>query len=120
MYEGTLIMESLRVETTLDVSITCRRISRIKPAGTTQDQAPIWTLIDFEVADDNVEPLAQALSDALDQPGWYADFRSDTESWVIFPGRTFTYHRGDSIGRAEAADYGRRLNIPEPQLDWPV
>jgi hypothetical protein len=39
---------------------------------------------------------------------------------VVFPGRIFRYQRGDDTGRAEAQAHGRKLAIPEPQLDWSV
>ena len=64
--------------------------------------------------------LAQAFADVLDQPGWYVNFESPAESFVVFPGRIFRYPRGDAAGRAEAQAYGRQLAIPEPQLDWTV
>jgi len=56
----------------------------------------------------------------LDQPGWYADFRSDTETFVVFPGRVFRYHRGDAAARAATQTYGSQLGIPQPQLDWTI
>jgi hypothetical protein len=59
-------------------------------------------------------------ADVLDQPGWYVNFQSFAESFVVFPGRVFRYPRGDDSGRAQAQAYGRQLAIPEPQLDWTV
>ena len=53
-------------------------------------------------------------------PGWYVNFQSPAESFIVFPGRIFRYPRGDAAGRAGAQAYGRRLAIPGPQLDWPV
>ena len=51
--------------------------------------------------------------------GWYCDFRNDTETFVVFAGRTFHY-RGDEPGRAAVAEYARSVGVPEEQLDWPV
>ena len=48
------------------------------------------------------------------------NFQSPGESFIVFPGRIFRYPRGDASGRADAQAYGRRLAIPDPQLDWPV
>jgi hypothetical protein len=81
-------------------------------------QPPVWTLIEFEGPVDSAEKLAGHLSSVLATPGWYANFYSDTESFVIFPGKVFRYARGDIRGREEAQDYGRNLGVPEPQLDW--
>jgi hypothetical protein len=119
--EGTLIAESLRVGTNLaNQKLTVRKISRFQARGTTPDQPGIWTTLDFQADDAEAENLAQAFAGALDQPGWYVDFRSPAETFVVFPGRIFRYPRGDDMGRADAQAHGRRLAIPEPQLDWPV
>jgi hypothetical protein len=121
MIEGVLIAESLRAGATLeDVGLTVRRIRRVEVGGTTADQPATWTLIDFEADEAHAAGVADALAAALDQPGWYADFRSPEESFVVFPGRVFRYSRGDGTARAEAEAHGRSLGIPESQLDWPV
>jgi len=121
MIEGTLIAESLRPGTVLaDLRLTVGKISRYRAGGTTPDQPDIWTTLDFEAETARAEELAQAFADTLDQPGWYVNFESPTENFVVFPGRIFRYPRGDAAGRAAAQAHGRRLAIPEPQLDWPV
>lgn len=121
MIEGTLIAESLRVGTNLEnLKLTVRTISRFQAQGTTPDQPGIWTTVDFAADEAEAENLAQAFADALDEPGWYVDFRSPEETFVVFPGRIFRYPRGDDAGRADAQAHGRALAIPEPQLDWPV
>jgi hypothetical protein len=119
MIDGTLIMESLRVGTSLEnLSLTARKISRYRASGTTPAQPDVWTVLDFEAAEDAAQALAQAFAGALDEPGWYVNFQSPAESFVVFPGRIFRYPRGDQAGRAEAQTYGRQIGIPEPQLDW--
>ncbi len=119
MIEGTLITESLRVGTNLEnLTLTVRTISRYRAQGTTPDQPGVWTVLDFEADEAAARELAEAFAGVLDQPGWYVDFHSPTESFVVFPGRIFRYPRGDQAGRADAQAYGRQLAIPEPQLDW--
>jgi hypothetical protein len=121
MLEGTLIAESLRPGTTLDgPALTVRKIVRHAPSGITEDQPAIWTNIDFEIADSEADALASALAAALGERGWYANFQSATEAFVVFAGQVFRYPRGDTAGRARAQAHGRLLGIPEPQLDWPV
>jgi hypothetical protein len=121
MFEGTLIAESLRSGTTLDaVPLTVRTITRAVPGTTTPDQPPTWTLISFEITDSDAGSLASALAASLAEPGWYADFRSATQTYVVFPGRVFRYSRGDQAERSKAMAHGRTLAIPEPQLYWPV
>jgi hypothetical protein len=51
--------------------------------------------------------------------GWYCDFRSETETFVVFAGRTFRYQRGDATGRAATATYASSVGVPAAQLDWP-
>jgi hypothetical protein len=121
MLEGTLLAESLRVGANLDnLALTVRKISRYRVQGATSDQPDIWTALDFEADESTAAELAQVFADTLDQPGWYANFQSPRESFVVFPGRIFRYARGSQAGRAEAQAHGRRLAIPEPQLDWTV
>jgi hypothetical protein len=121
MLEGTLLAESLRVGATLDnLALRVRSISRYHVQGATQDQPDVWTALEFEAEELAATPLAEAFAQALDQPGWYANFQSPGESWIVFPGRIFRYPRGSAAGRAEAQAYGRGLAIPEPQLDWTV
>ncbi len=122
MIEGTLIAESLRVGTNLqDLTLIVRKISRYQVQGRTPTQPGIWTTLDFEADEGQAADLARAFADVLDeQPGWYVDFHSPAESFVVFPGRIFRYPRGDKAGRADAQAYGRTLAIPEPQLDWTV
>jgi hypothetical protein len=121
MIEGTLITESLRIGTNLEnLKLTVRKISRYRTQGTTRDQPDIWTTLDFEADEAVAQELAEAFADALDQPGWYVNFESPTESFVVFPGRIFRYPRGDEADRAAAQAHGRLLAIPDPQLDWTV
>lgn len=122
MLAGVLIAESLRTGTTLDgVRLTVLKITRHAPIDVTADEPAVWTNIDFEANDADADTLAQALAGCLDAgPGWYADFRSESETFVVFAGKIFRYPRGEVKGRAKAQDYGRQLGVPESQLDWPV
>jgi hypothetical protein len=123
--EGTLIGESLRAGSSVDgLALTVRRIRRGGPAelSAAQRAAGIpatWTLVDFEVPASEGERLAAALAGALDDVGWYVDFRSADETFVVFAGRVFRYRRGDARGRSEAQVYARTKGVPDSQLDWP-
>ncbi len=121
MVTGVLIAESLRVGATLEgVPLTARKIWRIDPEDTMSGQPSAWTLIQFEAAEADAPPLAAALAAVLDDaPGWYADFHSATEKFVVFPRRVFRYRRGDRAARAEAEAHARSLGIPDAQIDWP-
>lgn len=120
MYKGALIAESLRPGTTLeDIHLVVRKLHRVVPPNVAPNQPPTWTFIEFEIADDQAEDLAGELTRSLDAPGWYCDFASPSERFVVFSGRFFRFPRGDKAGRAEAQSYGRSAGVPEAQLDWP-
>ena len=120
MVSGTLIVESLRDDARLDdLNLTVRKIYRFRPGETVPWQPDTWSFLEFEADDADAAPLADAFADVLAQPGWYADFRSPAETFVVFPGRIFRYPRGDATGRDTAAAHGRQLGVPEAQLDWP-
>jgi hypothetical protein len=121
MANGALIGESLRVGASLNaVVLTVDKISRIAAGDEETDQPRLWTFIEFEVPDEKAAALAGALSGILEpEHGWYCDFRTHDQTYVVFAERIFAYPRGDRLGRAEAATYARSVGVPESQLDWP-
>ncbi len=118
---GGLIAESLRIGTVLEgVRMTVTRVSRADVGNIDVGQPRTWTFIDFEIADADIPLLAAALEGGLNRDGgWYCDFRTETQTFVVFAGRTFRYPRGDEAERAAAATYARSIGVPEEQLDWP-
>jgi hypothetical protein len=122
MIEGTLIAESIRVGAELSgVRLVSRKIRRAPQGDVSAGQPEVWTLIEFEAEEPDAAVLAGALARALEREhGWYTDFRTPEETFVVYSGRVFRYRRGKSQGRAEAAAYGRSVGVPEDQLDWPV
>ena len=119
MPAGYTIAESIRPGSQLEgLSFTLSRIERYTVDNATDDQPAAWTMIHFEFPEDQVEVVANALAEVLDQPGWYTNFVTEEDEIVIFPRRVFQYPRGDLAARAEAEAYARALGIPGPQLDW--
>ena len=119
MLRGLLIGESLRIGGELDLPLHVEKIWRDETAGATGAQPPNWTLIRFTAPDTEAERLAAALADCLSPTGgWYADFSTGTEKFVVFAGKVFRYPLGDPAGQAEARAYGRSVGVPESQLDW--
>lgn len=120
MLEGVLIAESLRVGTRVRTPLEVTRIERVAQHDATPAQPRHWTLLHFRIQPDDADRLAAELADALDETGWYADFRSGSMTYVVYPGRVFSYPRGDADGRAAAVAHGHSAGIPAVQLDWPV
>jgi hypothetical protein len=118
---GVLIAESLRTGARLEgVVLTVRMITRADDGDTGAGQPLTWTFIEFEAPLEEADRLAAALSRSLDQRlGWYCDFRSANETFVVFADRVFRYPRGDKGGRSDAEAHARSMGVPESQLDWP-
>jgi hypothetical protein len=116
---GVLIAESLRTGARLEgVTLTVRRIARDDDGDTDAGQPLTWTFIEFEAPLDEAEKLAAALSRALDKRlGWYCDFRSPTETFVVFANAPGT--DAETGRRSEAEAHARSMGVPESQLDWP-
>jgi hypothetical protein len=111
----------LQVGVVLDAVGSRRRRSRERISVTFGPGQPeTWTLIESEVRDEDANRLADSPERSLRQTGgWYCDFRSADETLIVFADRTIRYPRGDPSGRAAAVDYGRSVEVPEAQLDWP-
>jgi hypothetical protein len=121
MIEGTLIGESLRVDLPLEpIRLTVTKISRSHAGDIEASQPMTWTFICFEAAEEEADTLAVALSGCLDpQGGWYCDFRTYTETFVVFAERIFSYPRANPKRRHEVEAYARTVGVPDAQLDWP-
>jgi hypothetical protein len=119
---GTLIAESLDMGAAVEgIALTVTKIVRADVGDVDAGQPRAWTLVEFEAREEDAERLARALETSLSRDGgWYCDFRSDAETFVVFAGRTFRYRRGDEAGRADAVAHGRAVGVPDAQLDWPI
>ncbi len=120
-YYGILLGESIRPGMALDgIPLTVTRVSRAAAGDVKAGQPELWTFIEFRVGADRAAELAGALSRVLSRDGgWYCDFHSGDEVFVVFHGQVFRYRRGDRCGRARAEEHGRSMGVPEAQLDWP-
>jgi hypothetical protein len=118
---GTLIAESLRRGEVLDaVPLTVRRVWQADVGDTSVAQPLTWTFIEFDVPAADAAVLADGLSRVMNpELGWYCDFRTPVETFVVFAGHVFRYPRADRSARVEAEAYARSRGVPESQLDWP-
>lgn len=120
MVKGVLIAESLRIGSELaDIPLRLAKLSRIEAGTAAGGQPRHWTLLEFEAAETAAEPLAEALAACLAPTGgWYVNYSTSGEAFVVFAGQVFRYPRGDAAGRGEAEEYARSVGVPEAQLDW--
>ena len=119
---GQLIAESIRIGASLrGIPMRLLGVTRVVPAeeNLSARQPRVWTFIGFEVDDAAAEAVAGALGDVLEEDGgWYCNFSTAEEMWVVFAGASFRYPLGDAEARAVVVEYARRHGVPEPQLDW--
>lgn len=120
MLEGVLIAESLRTGAELTgIPLQITKLTRIEVTNAGDDQPRLWTLLDFAAEEPEAQHLADQLASCLSSTGgWYTDFHTPADTFVIFANKVFSYPRGQAEGRREAQDYGRSVGIPEQQLDW--
>ncbi|MEU9883584.1 hypothetical protein [Streptomyces phaeochromogenes] len=120
MLEGVLIAESLRAGAQLTgIPLRITKLTRVEMTDPGQDQPRLWTLLEFAADELEAERLAHQLASSLSPTGgWYTDFHTSRETFVVFADKVFRYPRGEAKGRREAQDYGRSVGVPEQQLDW--
>lgn len=120
MLEGVLIAESLRLGTELiGVPLHITKIARVEVNNAVAEQPQQWTLLDFTAEETDAEYLAGHLAACLAPiGGWYVNYNTTTEAFVIFADKIFRYPRQQAEGRQQAQDYARSIGIPESQLDW--
>lgn len=120
-FSGGLLGESLRPDAVLEgIPLTVTKIYRAALGVAAAGQPEVWTIIEFELPAEHAAALADTLSRLLyHEGGWYCDFRSADEVFVVFSGKIFHYPRGDRAGRAAAEEYARSAGVPEAQIDWP-
>ncbi|WP_328843693.1 hypothetical protein [Streptomyces sp. NBC_00258] len=120
MLEGVLIAESLRVGAELTgIPLRITKLTRVEMTDPGQEQPRLWTLLDFTADELEAQRLADQLASCLlSTGGWYTDFHTARDTFVIFADKVFRYPRGQAEGRREAQDYGRSVGVPEQQLDW--
>ena len=120
MASRTLVAESICIGGSVEaVPLTVERVHRVEPGDESIGQPRVWTFIAFEVPDSDAGSLADGLSAVLEPVGgWYCDFRTAEETFVVFFQRIFRYQRGNRAARREAENYARSVGVPEEQIHW--
>jgi len=118
-YFGTIIEESLDDQSVLKkVKIISTLVKKVNDKHKTP-WLKQWTLHKVEVPTDKAGEIAEEISRALDKKhAWYADFRNNTNHYIIFLNKIFFVDRTSQKQYDEAKDYGLALGIPEYQVDF--
>ena len=121
MARGILVAESLKAGARLSrAPLTLISGTRVESGDDTVGQPRMWTMIEFDVPDHEAPAMARLLSQVVDPVlGWYCDFRTESETFVVFGGKEFQYQRGDTAARAVVEAHARSVGVPTAQLDWP-
>lgn len=119
-FNGVIIEESLTDNSVLnDVTIISTKVEPVTEHHKTP-WVKQWTLHTVEIAQDKAEDVAEKISKALDKEhDWYADFKTDTEHYVIYTGKVFHItDRTDKEQYDKATEYGIAIGIPDYQVDF--
>lgn len=119
-YKGVIIEESLSDKAVLSrVKIISTKVEPI----TEKHKTPWlkqWTLHTVEIPEAQAKEVAEALSHAIDttHASWYADFKTETRHYIIYPNKVFFIDRTKKAEYDAATAYGVTLGIPEYQVDF--
>jgi len=119
-YKGIIIEESLGDPAILsEVEILETKIVPVRPEHKTPWVLQ-WTLHTVELPVDRADWIADEISKSIDveHPHWYSDFKNDTHHYIVYLLKVFKVDLSDPSQYEEAKKHGRRLGIPEQQLDF--
>ena len=117
-YRGIIIEESLNDNRILNNMII------LKMHITSQEQkSDRWHLFEVEIEEEFIETVSKEIIE-----GWYAHFwhgtydgdRADADVIVVFANKIMKFKFLDKNTWKDFLEYGRKLNIPEEQLDIPI
>lgn len=117
---GVIIEESLTDNSVLkDVRIVSTKVERVTEKHKTL-WVKQWTVHTVEIPEEKAAEFANSISKALDsEHNWYADFKTETEHYVIYTGKVFHItDRTDKEQYDKATKYGISIGIPDYQVDF--
>lgn len=120
-YKGAIIEESLADRSVLkEIKIISTRVESV----TEKHKTPWlkqWTLYNVEVLAAKAAEIAGKISKSLDcgRNNWYADYKTDTEHYVIYRDKVFHItDRSDKKQYDAATEYGVSIGVPSYQCDF--
>ncbi len=119
MYRGTIIEESLKDRSLLNVvRIIGTEIESVTPNHRTP-WLKVWTLDEVEIDDSAIKGFVRKVQAAIEteHSSWFTDFKGEQDHYIVFPGKIFfvDYRRNDTYN--EAVAYGVSLGIPKNQIE---
>jgi hypothetical protein len=116
---GVIIEESLESKRILsNVKITGTEVEDVTPKHKTP-WVKKWTMFTVEIPENKAKSIAAELSLSLDSKHqWYADFKNDTNHYIIFRNKVFYIDRKSKEQYDKAREYGISVGIPEYQVDF--
>ena len=117
---GVIIEESLIDPSVLsEVKILSTNVEEVTESHKTPWVSQ-WTMHTIQVPPDKAAVVASKVSESLDSShgSWYADFKNNTEHFIVFIGKVFCVNQSDVVQYEEVRRYGISLGIPVYQLDF--
>jgi len=109
-YRGIIIEESLIDNRILNNM----NILKLYITGNEQ-KSERWHLFEVEIEDNDIENISRQIYGK-----WYAHFWHGTDVTAVFSNRIFKFNYLDHNTWKETLEYGKKLSIPQEQLDFPI
>jgi hypothetical protein len=118
-YKGVIIEESLDKKDILkNINILSTKIEQVAEKHKTPWLRQ-WTLYTVEIPEGETEKIALEISKSLElEHPWYADFKNETNHFIIFRDKVFRIDRRNKEQYNKAKEYGISLGIPPFQVDF--
>jgi len=109
-YRGIIIAESINDDRILNNMVILKM--HITENERKSDR---WHLFEVEIEEDYIESVSKEII-----KGWYAHFWHGTDIIAVFTNKIIQFNYIKKETWNEVMEYGRELNIPEKQLDFPI
>jgi len=114
--EKTLKYRGIIVEEGLNDNRILNNITVLKMHITGHEQkSERWHLFEVEIEEEFIENVAKEIVG-----NWYAHFWHGTDVIAVFSNKLIKFNYLDKNTWKEVMEYGRKLDIPEEQLDFPI
>jgi hypothetical protein len=84
----------------------------VTPAENKNDR---WHLFEVENDENEITNISKQIIE-----GWYAHFWHGADVIAVFTNKTFRFNYSGKETWKETVEYGKKLSIPDEQLDFPI